>query len=216
VPPVATPCVTLRTVFNNPFEEETIVVAEALTAFAVGGVAVAVFTYVLAVAAVAEIENVTEPPEGKVAAVPVTVVPETVTLPHAAPPLALPQDGVPTIVTPVGIVSVKTVLFWDDGPLLEITILYSIAPPGLVCPVAVLVIEIWLIAVSVSLVPADGEALVPFAIVAGRVTTICVPAVADTVYTTPTEIEPPAAVAPAAVIAVCKALTLAYVVPLKV
>src|SRR5690348_8004156 len=76
-----------------------------------GGCAVALFvTDVPLVGAVPVIVNVTLPPEGNVVIVLVTLLPATFTVPHAAPPVGVPQLA-PTAVIPAGTASLNVVPF---------------------------------------------------------------------------------------------------------
>src|SRR5689334_8812626 len=73
------------------------------------------------VGAVPLIVIVTLPPEGNVVIVLVTLLPATLTAPHTAPPVCVPQLA-PTAVTPAGTASLKLAPFAALGPTFEMTI----------------------------------------------------------------------------------------------
>jgi hypothetical protein len=94
-----------------------------------GGVAVALLVIdVPLVGALPVIVNVTLPPLGKVVIVLVTVLPATLTVPHAALPVGVPQLTA-TAVTPAGTASLNVVPFALLGPRLLTTTVYDNAPP---------------------------------------------------------------------------------------
>src|SRR5450631_41891 len=64
--------------------------------------------------------KVTDPPEGSVVIVLVTELPVTLTAPHAAPPVALPQEAA-TPVTAAGTLSVNCEALAAWGPVFETT-----------------------------------------------------------------------------------------------
>jgi hypothetical protein len=86
----------------------------------IGVIAVAALESVPVCGAVPEIVKVTDPPDGKVVIVLVTVLIDTITLPHAAPPVGVPQVA-PMPVMPAGKVSLKLVPFAASGPALDTT-----------------------------------------------------------------------------------------------
>jgi len=94
-----------------------------------GGFAVALFVIdVPLVGALPVIVNVTLPPLGNVVIVLVTLLPATFTVPHAAPPVGVPQLAA-TAVIPAGTASLNVVPFALLGPRLLTTTVYVSAPP---------------------------------------------------------------------------------------
>src|SRR5260221_597270 len=82
-----------------------------------GGLAVAVLVSVpLAAVTVPLMVNVTLPPDGRVVTVLVTFCPATLTVPQAAPPVAVPQVAV-MLPIPTGTLSLKVAPSAADGPL---------------------------------------------------------------------------------------------------